>query len=123
MKQIVMKKSAALLALAACAVLTGCATQSKSLYQWESYQPQVYGYLKGESPEQQIAAMEKDLQIISAKGNQTPPGFHAHLGMLYSITGKTDEVATQFEDEKKLFPESAGYMDFLLGKLKKGEKL
>ena len=115
-------KRAAMLALAA-AVLTGCATPPKTMYQWEGYQPQVYQYLKGESPEQQIAAMEKDLQTISAKGNNVPPGFHAHLGMLYSVAGKPDQVVTQFEDEKKLFPESTPYMDFLLGKLKKGEKL
>lgn len=115
-------KHAASLALAA-AVLSGCATPPKTLYQWEGYQPQVYQYLKGESPEQQIAAMEKDLQAISAKGSSAPPGFHAHLGMLYSVAGKPDQVVTQFEDEKKLFPESAAYMDFLLGKMKKGEKL
>ncbi|MBP1207514.1 hypothetical protein JOD97_005594 [Duganella sp. 1411] len=115
-------KRAALLALAA-GVLTGCATPPKTMYQWEGYQPQVYQYLKGESPDQQIAAMEKDLQTISAKGNNVPPGFHAHLGMLYSVAGKPDQVVAQFEDEKKLFPESAAYMDFLLGKMKKGEKL
>ena len=123
MKQTMMKKGTALLALFAFAALTGCATQPKTLYQWEGYQPQVYEYLKGESPEQQIAAMEKDLQVIAAKGNRAPPGSHAHLGMLYSIAGKPEQVAAQFEDEKKLFPESAPYMDFLLGKMKKGEKL
>lgn len=123
MKQTMMKQGASLLALLACAVLAGCATAPKTLYQWEGYQPQVYQYLKGESPDQQIAAMEKDLQTIGAKGNHAPPGFHAHLGMLYSVAGKTDQVAGQFEDEKKLFPESGPYMDLLLGKLKKGEKL
>lgn len=123
MKQRLIKKNTALLALLACAVLAGCASRPKTLYQWEGYQPQVYQYLKGESPEQQIAAMEKDLQTISAKGNRAPPGFHAHLGMLYSIAGKPDQVVAQFEDEKKLFPESGAYMDFLLGKLRKGEKL
>ncbi len=117
------QRAAAVLALAASAMLTGCASPPKTLYQWEGYQPQVYEYLKGESPEQQIAAMEKDLQTISAKGSMAPPGFHAHLGMLYSIAGKPDQVVAQFEDEKKLFPESAAYMDFLLGKMKKGEKL
>ena len=123
MKTTMMKKGGVALALAMSAMLTGCATAPKTLYQWDGYQPQVYQYLKGESPEQQIAEMEKSLALISAKGNSVPPGFHAHLGMLYSITGKPDQVATQFEDEKKLFPESAAYMDFLLGKLKKGEKL
>ena len=123
MKTTMMKKGSLALALAMSAVLTGCATAPKTLYQWDGYQPQVYQYLKGESPVQQIAEMEKSLALISAKGNSVPPGFHAHLGMLYSIAGKSDQVATQFEDEKKLFPESAAYMDFLLGKLKKGEKL
>lgn len=123
MKTTMMKKASLALALALSAVLTGCATAPKTLYQWDGYQPQVYQYLKGESPVQQIAEMEKSLALISAKGNSVPPGFHAHLGMLYSIAGKSDQVATQFEDEKKLFPESAAYMDFLLGKLKKGEKL
>ena len=123
MKTTMMKKGSLALALALSAVLTGCATAPKTLYQWDGYQPQVYQYLKGESPVQQIAEMEKSLALISAKGNSVPPGFHAHLGMLYSIAGKSDQVATQFEDEKKLFPESAAYMDFLLGKLKKGEKL
>ena len=123
MKTTMMKPASLALALALSAVLTGCATAPKTLYQWDGYQPQVYQYLKGESPEQQIAEMEKSLALISAKGNSVPPGFHAHLGMLYSITGKPDQVATQFEDEKKLFPESSAYMDFLLGKLKKGEKL
>lgn len=123
MNHTLVKKGAVLAAVLASLALTGCASSPKSLYQWEGYQPQVYQYLKGESPEQQIAAMEKDLQTISAKGRQVPPGFHAHLGMLYSVAGKPDQVVTQFEDEKKLFPESSTYMDFLLGKLKKGEKL
>lgn len=111
------------LALAGAALLTACATPPKTLYQWDSYQPQVYEHFKGGSPEQQIAEMEKALQLISARGGSVPPGFHAHLGMLYSVAGKPDQVVAQFEDEKKLFPESATYMDFLLAKLKKGEKL
>lgn len=123
MKHSMTKIAATVLALTVSAMLTGCASAPKTLYQWESYQPQVYQYLKGESPVQQIAAMERDLQTISAKGNMVPPGFHAHLGMLYSIAGNQDQVMAQFEDEKKLFPESSAYMDFLLGKMKKGEKL
>jgi hypothetical protein len=111
----------AALALAACFALGGCQTAPKTMYQWGGYQPQVYQHFKGESPEQQIAAMEKDLQAITAQGNTPPPGFHAHLGMLYALVGKQDRVVAQFEDEKKLFPESAAYMDFLL-KTKKGDK-
>lgn len=106
--------------LAGAVLLAGCQTAPKTLYQWESYQPQVYQHFKGDSPEQQIAALEKDLQAIHAKGGAVPPGFHAHLGMLYSMSGKADLVVAHFETEKKLFPESSAYMDFLLGKMKKG---
>lgn len=104
------------------ALLGGCQAPPKNLYQWGVYQPQVYQHFKGESPEQQIIVLEKNLQQISANGNLPPPGYHAHLGLLYSITGKSDLVVAQFEDEKKLFPESAVYMDFLLKKTKKGDK-
>jgi hypothetical protein len=117
------KRAGLMLALAGTAFLTGCASPPKTLYGWDGYQPQVYQHLKGESPDQQIAEMEKALQTISAKGASVPPGFHAHLGMLYSIAGKSDQMVAQFEDEKKLFPESATYMDFLLAKVKKGDKI
>lgn len=119
MKQTMIKRAGIVLALAAGVALTGCASAPKTMYGWEGYQPQVYQHLKGESPDQQIAAMELALQNISSKGQTAPPGFHAHLGMLYSIAGKPDQVVAQFEDEKKLFPESAVYMDFLLAKTKK----
>jgi hypothetical protein len=80
----------------------------------------VYQHFKGESPNQQIEILEKDLQTISAKGNTPPPGFHAHLGMLYAMVGRDDLVQVAFENEKRLFPESTVYMDFLLKKAKKG---
>ncbi|MFB9157367.1 DUF4810 domain-containing protein [Chromobacterium violaceum] len=107
--------------LAACALLSACATGPKTLYQWESYQPEVYEYLKGDGADaqKQIAVLEEGLQKIRAEGNQEPPGYHAHLGMLYANAGKTDQMVQEFEAEKKLFPESASYLDFLTSKLKK----
>ncbi|WP_431476497.1 DUF4810 domain-containing protein [Massilia eburnea] len=107
------------LALGIAVALVGCKHQQPTIYQWESYQPQVYQYFKGESPEAQIAVLEKDLQKINAKGMIPPPGYHAHLGLLYSVTGKPEQMAAEFEAEKLLFPESAAYMDFLLKNTKK----
>lgn len=100
-------------------VLAGCQTQT-SLYQWGAYQPQVYQHFKGESPNQQIEALEKDLQLMAAAGKKAPPGFHAHLGMLYSMVGRNDLVAAEFQEEKRLFPESATYMNRLLDTMGKG---
>jgi len=108
------------LALAASFSLAGCRTAPTTIYQWEGYQPQVYQHFKGESADQQIAVLEKGLQTIGASGATPPPGYHAHLGMLYALTGKQDQMLAQFADEKKLFPESAVYMDFLTSKVKKG---
>ncbi|MCC8391530.1 DUF4810 domain-containing protein [Paraburkholderia sp. MMS20-SJTR3] len=104
--------------VALAALLGGCAAQQPvSLYRWDGYQPQVYEYFKGQSsPEQQIDALEKALQTITAKGATPPPGFHAHLGMLYASVGKGQQAEQQFVAERQLFPESSTYMDFLLKK-------
>lgn len=100
----------------------GCVSAPPSLYGWGSYQSQVYEYLKsdGSSPQEQVATLEKDLQEMSAKGKPAPPGFHAHLGLLYATVGKVDDSIEEFQIEKTLFPESAQYVDFLLSNKNKG---
>lgn len=101
-----------------CALLTGCATQPAPLYRWDGYQPQVYEYLKGsKSVPEQIEALEKSREKIIAKDQSLPPGFRAHLGMLYATVGKGSDARQQLTEEKERFPESATYMDFLLNKL------
>ncbi|HWW04362.1 DUF4810 domain-containing protein [Collimonas sp.] len=106
-------------ALTACALLAGCNTPPKPLYQWESYQPQVYEYFKGQASVEQVTVLERDLQKIRAAGNMPPPGYHAQLGMLYASLGKEEQVVQEFQTEKELFPESSAYMDFLMRKFKK----
>lgn len=102
-------------------LLAGCAGP-KTLYQWESYQPEVYEYFKGEEPkEAQAEALERDLQKIKSTGKTPPPGYHAHLGLLYLSMGKDDQMVQQFRTEKVLFPESTPYMDFLLKNAKTGD--
>ena len=108
------------LVLTAVATVAGCQTARQPLYQWESYQPQVYEYFKGEPKEAQVEALERDLQKINASGRKAPPGYHAHLGMLYLSMGKDDQMVQEFRTEKALFPESASYMDFLLKNAKTG---
>ncbi|BBP71350.1 DUF4810 domain-containing protein [Pseudomonas sp. Seg1] len=109
------------LTLAASALLAGCSSP-QTLYQWEGYQPQVYEYFKSETPkEAQAEALETDLQKIRASGKAVPPGYHAHLGLLYLSMGKDDQMVQQLRTEKTLFPESGTYMDFLLKNAKTGE--
>ena len=103
------------------ALLVGCVATPTTLYQWEGYQPQVYEYFKGQGkgPEAQINILEEDLQKIRANGKIPPPGYHAHLGLLYSQIGKNDQLIQELQTEKEIYPESSAYMDFLLKKLVK----
>ena len=122
--QVILKRAAPLLTMLSIAVLTtGCATQSKPLYGWEAYQSQVYTYLKDEDTDYsaQIANLEEVIQKTRATGKQLPPGYHAHLGMLYAKIGKDDQVLQQFETEKERFPESGSFMDFLVRSFTKKE--
>ena len=116
-----LSRSLLALTLAASTLLAGCAGP-KTLYQWEGYEPQVYEYFKGEEPkEAQAEALERDLQKIRSTGKAVPPGYHAHLGLLYLSMGKDDQMVQQFNTEKTLFPESGTYMDFLLKNAKTGD--
>jgi hypothetical protein len=98
--------------------LSGCAPPH-SLYAWESYESQVYAHLSGESREMQIEALERDQEKIAASNKPAPPGFYAHLGLLYAETGNDAKAIACFETEKTRFPEAAVFMDFLLKKYEK----
>ena len=119
-----MKIQAFVLAALATSALIGCASPPVTMYGWGSYQTQVYEHFKAEksSPEQQLAALEKDRELIAAKGQILPPGYRAHIGYLYAQLGRIAEAQQQFVEEKKAFPESAPYMDFLLKTSNKDKK-
>lgn len=105
------------LAIASSALLAGCVSRPQSLYYWGDYQSQVYGHFKGEkSPEEQILALEKVREEALSNGKALPPGFQAHLAMLYGQTGRSERLVEQLEAEKKQYPESSTFMDFLLKK-------
>jgi|GEM_PF-86618 len=103
------------LALLAIVLLAGCSA-TKTMYGWNDYQPEVYAYFQGASTDEQIITLEKNLEQFKARDQLAPPGFHAHLGMLFAEAGNMDRAAQEFNTEKRLFPESAPYMDFLLKK-------
>jgi hypothetical protein len=115
------RRTSALALVMACAVLGGCAARAPSLYQWQDYQSHVDAYFRTDklSPDVQMRMMEDDLRKIQASGAKPPPGYHAHLGLLYGQQGKLDQFAQQVEIEKKQFPESETFMDFLLRNFKK----
>lgn len=95
--------------------LAGCVAAPKTAYYWGNYEPTIYHYFdQSISPDEQIAALEKDIATAQEKNQAIPPGVHAQLGMLYMQTGKESAGITQFQQEKSLFPESTHYLDFIL---------
>jgi hypothetical protein len=103
-------------ALALAGLMAGCANRPAPLYQWDNYQRQLYEHLKGESasPQEQLQALEAQAEKARAGNAALPPGFRAHMGLLYLQLGRADEARQALQAEKTAFPESAAYMDFLL---------
>ncbi len=100
-------------AVASPLLIVACAHQP-TMYNWQAYQPQVYSYLKGEDYAEQISALEKNMESARSRGETLPPGFHAHLGMLYLKTGLDARGVEHIQNEKLVFPESVAFMDFML---------
>jgi hypothetical protein len=113
----------AALLLTACLAVAGCAQSPRPLYGWGGYQAQVYEYFKStaSAPEQQIAAIEADLQRMRADNLTPGPGVHAHLGMLYAHLGRDDAAQREFNTEKALYPEAARFLDGLLARAQRKE--
>ncbi len=112
----------ALIALAALCALGGCAKpKAPDLYGWNGYEKNLDTYFRGdrESLDAQAQMMEADLEKIRSAGKATPPGYRAHLGLLYGKQGDMARFQEHLEAEKQVFPESETFIDFLLRKFKK----
>lgn len=108
--------------LLALTLLTGCAAPKEpSLYGWRQYEKNLDAYFRADRVglEEQLKAMEDDRQLIQAQGQALPPGYHAHMGLLYGRKGDVESFRQQIQLEKQTFPESAVFMDFLLRNFKK----
>lgn len=108
-------------AIAAALLISGCATQPK-LYAWGRYEDLIYAAYSNPGsmpPERQVEALEQDFQQARAANRRPPPGWHAHLGFLYSELGKPDQARQELQTEKAEFPESAVFVDRLLANLSK----
>lgn len=107
------------LALGAALALAGCAA-APTRYSWGSYEQLIYLSYRSPGdvpPEKQVALMEQDYQAARAANRSVPPGWHAHLGYLYSELGRVDQARQELLTEKAEFPESAVFIDRLVANL------
>ncbi len=102
----------------------GCQT---TLYDWGSYQQSVW--LTYAQPAENGADVGKQIDVLAKEIHQTetrakagtlsrvPPGKYAHLGYLYALQGDSVSARQSFEAEKRLYPESATFIDGLLARM------
>jgi hypothetical protein len=100
-------------------VFAGCAQRTPPLYMWEVFPRHQYEVLAraGGSVDEQILKLEAHAEKAKAANAALPPGFRAHLGMLYLKAGNADKAHEFWLAEKQSFPESSPYMDQLLKRL------
>jgi len=80
----------------------------------------LYSHFKSESPQAQIDVMEKHAKIVREAGQSLPPGYMAHLAVLYGQVGRDADQMAALQKEKENFPESKNYIDSLIGQSKMG---
>jgi hypothetical protein len=110
---------AAAAGIAALVALAGCAPRKPSLYLWEGFPRQQYETLLQQDggPQGQISLLEAQAEKARGANAALPPGFRAHLGMLYLGAGNPGRANELWTAEKLAFPESTPYMDRLLARL------
>lgn len=110
---------------AALLLMTGCATQQKALYNYGTYSESYYAYEQDASAENLLALQKAIEEAIANAGDsvsgRVPPGMYANLGYIYLKQGNAKEAVKDFEMEKKLYPESAHFMDRVIEKVNKAE--
>jgi hypothetical protein len=101
--------------LALAAALAACSTP-QPLYQWGQFTEYSYDTLRGagKSPAEQVDLMRAHGEKVAQSGKKLPPGFHAHMALLYLQLGRKDLALTHFDAERQAFPESAAYVDSLI---------
>lgn len=110
-----MKKIKLLSLLLGATLLAACSSKpNNDLYYWGNYSDIVYSYYNEEGDYgKQEAALN---QIISDAKNQNKvvaPGVYGHLGLVLLKQGKRAEANAALQEEKRIHPDSATFVDYL----------
>jgi hypothetical protein len=114
-----MKQYLLLIFISSLVILTGCET-TQPLYYHGDYNQVLYSHFKGEgqSLSEQISKLNTLIDRAKAKSKPVAPGVYAHLGYLHMQAGNKNEGLQNFELEKAYFPESEGYINFLMANMR-----
>lgn len=104
---------------AAVVLIAGCAQAPKPLYYWGYYPAAAYDTLRGDDkgPLEQLRLLSEQAEKSKAAGLPLPPGYHAHLGLVYLKLGRPDDARRALLTEKERFPESTFYVDSLVRRM------
>jgi hypothetical protein len=95
--------------------LVACATPPR--FEFGSYEPTLYAYYKKpEMADKYEAALEKAIEK-GESSDRLAPGMYAELGYLRLSQGDQAAAAQMFEKEAAAFPESAFFMNRIVGRL------
>jgi hypothetical protein len=104
----------ALIASAACVLLSACATARPIPYNWGDYSSSLYRLKKDSSDENLQAHKQVLVKIIQGSDGQTlrvPPGVYAEYGYILVKEGKTEEGMKYLDLEAQTFPESKVFIE------------
>jgi hypothetical protein len=103
----------------------GCVTPPQDHYYWGNYEALLlvmYAEPGSADPVMQIEKLSVDIQQAESVGKPVPPGLYAHLGFMYAMNGDVSQAESAFYEERKLFPESAVFIDGMMERaLQNGE--
>jgi len=98
-------------------LVAGCATGHKDMYYWGEYENMLndmYSNPGNTGLDVQIEKIHTDINHADEEGKPSPPGLYAHLGFLYASQGDIAKAKKAFNIEKKLFPESATFINGMM---------
>lgn len=108
-----------------CVLLAACETTPSTLYYWGDYEQLLYDMYNRPgkaTPEMQIDQLAADIEQAQNSGRKIAPGVHAHLGLMFASTGNMAAAEAAFDNEKRLYPESATLLDGMLQRAHQARK-
>lgn len=110
-----MRRITWMLAMAMLAMIAaGC---QSDLYEWGEYEPSVrrmYDKNKDFEVTSEISRLTEEVKRSESNGRKPPPGKYAYLGYLHTLAQDNKSAIAAFESEKRLFPESAPFMNDMI---------